>query len=158
MYHKILVPYEVSPASERSLEHGVLLAKSVKASLVILHVIPEMPIPASARPSEISFQNPDIEQVHIAEKMVGIYEMLTKTAKVELDQKKEMLSWQGITIKTEVLQGHVVNKIIDYSQKEGVDLIVISNINSKISTGSNLLGSVSRSICERAVCPVLIVR
>jgi len=90
--------------------------------------------------------------------MTGIYELLTKTAKLELEQKKKEFSSQGITIRTEVLQGHVVNEIIDYSKREGIDLVVISNTNSKLSTGSNPMGSVSRSVCERSTCPVLIVR
>jgi nucleotide-binding universal stress UspA family protein len=157
MYHKILVPYDVSSASERSVDHAVSLAKSIKASLIILHVIPQLPIPAWAKKPE-NFQDPDLSEVHIAEKMTGIYELLIKTAKLELDQKKKEFSSQGITIRTEVLQGHVVDEIIDYSKREGIDLIVISNTNSRLSTGSNPMGSVSRSVCERSACPVLIVR
>ncbi len=45
MYKKILVPYDGSKPSERALKHAVNIAKIFDAKIILLHVIPEIPMP-----------------------------------------------------------------------------------------------------------------
>jgi nucleotide-binding universal stress UspA family protein len=58
-----------------------------------------------------------------------------------------------------VLYGKPADKILEYAQKERIDLIVIDNIGagSKLSKVILTLGSVSRTVSEKASCPVMIV-
>lgn len=156
MYGKILVPYDSSFASDKALEHAVQLARSVGSQLIILHVIPE--IPMSKINLEIRPANPDLEDVYLAEKLVSVYDVMTKAAAADLEAKKKEYRPSGVTISIAVMVGHVVDTIINFAKKEEAGLIVISNIGSGGSTGRGILGSVSRSVAERASCPVLIVR
>ena len=66
----------------------------------------------------------------------------------------------GILVQTKVIsdaKGSVVDNIIKYAEEEKVDLIVIGNIGLGGIDKSKTLGSVSRSLAEKATCPILIV-
>ena len=51
----------------------------------------------------------------------------------------------------------ISEKIVEFAEKENVDLIVIGNIGLSGLSKVKALGSVSRSVSESASCPVLIV-
>ena len=150
------MPYDSSHAANLALDHAVHLAKSLGSQLIILHVIPEI------RRSRIKLDShesdPDLEEIYIAEKLVSVYETMTKVASIELEARRKEYGHEGVTIRTEVKVGHVVDSIVDFAKKEKVGLIVISNIGSGAGTSRSPLGSVSRSVAERAFCPVLVVR
>jgi nucleotide-binding universal stress UspA family protein len=48
-------------------------------------------------------------------------------------------------------------KIVEFANNEKVDLIVIGNVGLSGLSKVKALGSISRSVSERASCPVLIV-
>jgi nucleotide-binding universal stress UspA family protein len=50
-----------------------------------------------------------------------------------------------------------VDNIIKYAEEEKVDLIVIGNIGLGGISKVKALGSVSRNLAEKTVCPILIV-
>jgi nucleotide-binding universal stress UspA family protein len=54
-------------------------------------------------------------------------------------------------------KGSIVDNIIKYAEEEKVDLIVIGNIGLGGFSKFKALGSVSRSLTEKAICPILIV-
>lgn len=161
MYRKILVPYDSSIASDKALEHAVKLAESVSGQVIVVHVIPEIPLPKrnplNSRPTD-----PGLEDVLLAEKMVSVYEVITKSSQRELDLKCSEFRGSGVPIRAHVLVGHVIDQIVNFAKKELVDLVVLSNVGSSSSAASSapvpVFGSVSRSIAERALCPILIVR
>jgi len=75
-----------------------------------------------------------------------------------LEKKKEDIKKiSGLEIETRLLIGHISNTIIDFAAKENIDLIVIGNVGRSGISKLKTLGSVSRSISERALCPVMIV-
>ena len=63
----------------------------------------------------------------------------------------------NIKIETMLLNGYPSEKIVEFAEKENVDLIVIGNIGLSGLSKVKALGSVSRSVSESASCPVLIV-
>jgi nucleotide-binding universal stress UspA family protein len=63
----------------------------------------------------------------------------------------------GLEIRTKLLTGHISNTIIDFAAKEKVDLIVIGNVGRSGISKIKTLGSVSRSVSEKAPCPVMII-
>ena len=61
------------------------------------------------------------------------------------------------TVRVEILYGSPAEKIIEFAHKEKVDVIVMGNIGLSGFSKLKTLGSVSRSVSERAEIPVMIV-
>jgi nucleotide-binding universal stress UspA family protein len=75
-------------------------------------------------------------------------------------KKKYESNINNATIRAEVIIGHglsISNTIIEFADKEKIDLIVTGNIGLSGISKVKALGSVSRAIAERSVCPVLVV-
>jgi nucleotide-binding universal stress UspA family protein len=72
-------------------------------------------------------------------------------------KKEEIKKMVGLEIKTKLLTWHISNTIIDFAAKEKVDLIVIGNVGPSGISKIKTLGSVSRSVSEKAPCPVMII-
>lgn len=157
MYRKILVPYDDSEPSNKALDHAVNIAKmSGQSEVILLYVIAEYPryhfIERPARSIKTG------EKTTISQYLKEIYELMGESANDVLDSKKEEIKKKaGLDIRTMILTGKISDTILDFAAKEKVDLIIIGNIGrtgiSKIKT----LGSVSRSVSERAPCLVMII-
>jgi nucleotide-binding universal stress UspA family protein len=156
VYGKILVPYDSSTASLMALEHAMKLAQVIGSHVIILHVIPEIPKsqknPAMRPPRELQ------EELALSERIRSVYNTMIDIATLELEAKRKEYRTTGIGITIAVRVGHVVDSIVEFAKKEGVELVVISNVGSGVTSNKGMLGSVSRSVAERASCPVLIVR
>jgi nucleotide-binding universal stress UspA family protein len=79
-----------------------------------------------------------------------------------LSEKKkcESIVSNNAVIKVQVVIGSglsVSDVIIDFAKKEKVDLIVLGNVGLSGVSKVKVLGSVSRAIIEKSVCPVLVV-
>ena len=75
-----------------------------------------------------------------------------------LTKKKKQYESQGISIIIKVIVGgSPSDKILELAEDEKVDLIVVGNVGLSGISRVKTLGSVSRSISERAKCPVMIV-
>jgi nucleotide-binding universal stress UspA family protein len=83
---------------------------------------------------------------------------MEESANDVLDKKKEDIKkTTGLEIGTKLLTGHISNSIIDFAAKEKDDLIVIGHVGRSGMSKIRSLGSVSRSVSERAPCPVMII-
>ena len=73
--------------------------------------------------------------------------------------KKRDKAASDLSIKTAVEHGKPADKILEYASKEGMDLIIIGNVGAgtKLSKIIKNIGSVSRTVSEKATCPVMIV-
>ena len=157
MYRKILVPYDDSEPSNKALDHAVNIAKmSGQSEVILLYVIAEYPgyhfIERPARSIKTG------EKTTLSQYLKEVYELMEESANDVLDSKKEEIKKKaGFDIRTRILTGEISDTIIDFAAKQKVDLIIIGNIGrtgiSKIKT----LGSVSRSVSERAPSPVMII-
>ena len=74
-----------------------------------------------------------------------------------LEERKHRYALHEVIIEIKLLVGNPSEKIIDFANQEKVDLIVIGNVGLSGISKVRALGSVSRSVSERASCPVLIV-
>jgi nucleotide-binding universal stress UspA family protein len=87
-----------------------------------------------------------------------VYELMEESANDVLDKKKEEIKkTAGLEIRTKLLKGHISNAIIDFAAKEMADLIVIGNVGRSGISKISMLGSVSRSVGERAPSLVMII-
>ncbi len=169
MYKKILVPVDGSEPSNFALEHAINLAKqckennntsfSSKINVIILYVIPEMP--TSIGFLEGPMRSPKTgELVSFSDYVNEMYVLMKLNSEKKLTSLKNKYDYLGIPIQTKVIadaKGSVVDNIIKYADKEKVDLIVIGNIGLGGLSKVKALGSVSRNLAEKAMCPVLIV-
>lgn len=157
MYKKILVPYDDSGPSNKTLDHAVNIAKvSGESEVILLYVIAEYPtyhfIERPARSIKTG------EKITLSQYLKEVYELMEESANNVLNKKKEEIrKTAGLEIKTKLLTGHISNVIIDFAAKEKVDLIVIGNVGRSGISKIRMLGSVSRSVSERAPCPVMII-
>lgn len=73
-------------------------------------------------------------------------------------KKAEIKKRSDVDIITRVLAAdHVSDTIIKVAEKEKIDLIVIGNVGRSGMSKIRVLGSVSRSVSERAPCAVMII-
>jgi nucleotide-binding universal stress UspA family protein len=151
-FDKIMVAIDGSKESMHAANCAIGVAKRYNATLVVLTVLPQ----ELRYDYEIDQVDPEIPMTPVR----GVVEL----SRMEIEDKwftgiKKNALVSNVRIETEVvMEGKsVVSDIIDYSEKQGIDLIVIG---TKGKTGLKrlLLGSVSQGVLAYAHCPVLLVR
>jgi nucleotide-binding universal stress UspA family protein len=158
MYSKILVPYDISMPADKALEHAVSLAKAVnngKVEVILLHVIAELPLYPLVKMNEFSSAPRTASLIKHIEK---VHDEASDFLAQMIEKKKKRYVSTGINIRSVVLKGIPVEKILEYAEKEKVDLIILGNVGWGEITKSKTLGSVARGVVERAHCSVTIVR
>jgi nucleotide-binding universal stress UspA family protein len=151
-FDKIMVAIDGSKESVHAANCAIGVAKRYNATLVVLTVLPQQ----LRYDYEIDRVDPEIPMTPVR----GVVEL----SRMEIEDKwftviKKHALVSNVRIETEVvMEGKsVVSDIIEYSEKQGIDLIVIG---TKGKTGLRrlLLGSVSQGVLAYAHCPVLLVR
>lgn len=161
----ILVPYDSSNFSENALEYAVYLAKAIflgdpkkrRIKIVILHVIQEIPFTKTLL--ERMKIKRDNENLSLNEHVNSIYQETETIMQKDMDEKKKTYkSIDGINLETLILYGDPANKIIDYSNNNRVDLLIMGSNGLQGLAKIKGLGSVSRKVSERISCPITIIR
>lgn len=159
VYKKILVPYDFSMPADKALEHAVKLAKVLnsgsKTEVILLHVVADLPLYPLIGIKESS-EAPRL--VPLVEHIDKVHDEAIKYIAQMIEKKKMKYVSSEITFRTDVLKGIPVDKILEYAEKEKVDLIVLGNVGWGEISKSKTLGSVARDVVERAHNPVTIVR
>ncbi|MUV57318.1 universal stress protein [Halogeometricum sp. CBA1124] len=142
MYHDILIPTDGSAASTTALEQGVEIASGTGATVHLLHVV-------------------DVETEMAASGVGDIADDLTKTldeeAREALNQAEKMADEAGVSAERVILEGFPEDAIQEYSDENGIDLIVIGE--SEDSTLSErLFGSTTEDVVQSATVSVLVAR
>lgn len=139
MYETILVPTDGSTEAEKGARHGVDLAASLGATLHALYVVEEGGNPWESEPME--------DQLDRA-KAYG--EEIT-------DEVGDLARAAGVEFVGAIKVGPDVHeKILEYAEEEGVDLVVMgSGYHGQIG---GLLGSTADKVLRSAEIPVLTVR
>ena len=156
-FEKILVPYDGSQFADKALENAIGIAKmsGSNTQIFLLHVTPNIPIPLTfERPVYSAKTGKSIPLTQYIQEL--IVEMEENASKM-LEEERQKYAHHNIKIETILLNGYPSEKIVEFAEKENVDLIVIGNIGLSGLSKVKALGSVSRSVSESASCPVLIV-
>jgi nucleotide-binding universal stress UspA family protein len=158
VYRKILVPYDISKPADKALEHALRLAGTSpdETEVIVLHIIPEIPIYSvvehairSRKDSKLSAFQEHAQYVYSA--------MKNEVIRI-LDEKEREYEQGGLKIfKTEVVQGRPVERILEYAESKGIELIIMGGTGLSGVAKLATLGSVSRGVLERSKCPVMIV-
>ncbi|MBT2285301.1 universal stress protein [Paenibacillus polymyxa] len=106
-----------------------------------------------------------IDAVHVVEFSKSKTEILHAQSQEELELKRreqlqpvEKLLTQGkIMCRLEIIHGEAASAIIEYADKENVDLIILGSRGLNV-VQEMVLGSVSHKVLKLAPCPVVIVK
>ena len=139
----ILVPTDFSDGFIHTLNYAVEIAKSLESSLHIIHVI-----------EPIVFSSDNIMTKY------GINELpneLEIYAKKDLEKIAMTLKEKDVTFTTKVLHGKAYEEILNYTDKNHIDMICIST-HGQGNLENLLFGSTTEKVLRKANCPVLAVR
>ncbi len=162
---KILVPFDNSKYSEKCLTYAVNLAKVVflgnrdrpTVNILLLHVIQDLPITKSLLDKPV--RSKEGKATSLSQHALAIYnEMEDSIKKVIKEKIIKFESTEGVKIEYSILYGNPANEIVDYAAKNKVDLLIIGSNGLQGLAKIKGLGSVSRKVSERVLCPITIIR
>ncbi|KTG09589.1 hypothetical protein AUR64_13025 [Haloprofundus marisrubri] len=142
MYDTILVPTDGSEAATQALDHALLLAAAMDASVHALHVV-------NAEPDETAgaTDNRDAEEV---------VDTLRRFGERTLDAVSDRSESETTSVETALRTGVPHDEILAYADEQGVDLVVMGT-QGRSGLQRYLLGSVAERVVRLANCPVMAV-
>jgi len=146
MYGKILVPLDGSKRAERILPHVEELARLYGAEVVFLQVIVWPPVVSGYVVSP--FDEGECRKESLKQK---------KDAESYLASWESNLREKGISARTLLGYGPVVEAILDTAKHEGADLIALAS-HGRSGLSRVFYGSVAAGILHRADRPLLLIR
>ncbi|MBN2564167.1 MAG: universal stress protein [Candidatus Eisenbacteria bacterium] len=139
MFRKILVAVDGSTNSDRALEAAAELARLEESGLTVCH----------------AFSIPERYRADLADELE---ESLMADADAMLTHAVGLASKAGVEADRKLLKkSPAAEAIVAFAAELGADLIV-AGVRGKTADQARPLGSVSRSIAERAGCSVLLIR
>lgn len=145
MYEKILVPLDGSDFAEKALDHAIKLADAFDSELFLVQVV-MTPI-AVAVPYDISYQyNEEFRESAMNE----AYRYLNGISSRLYDNF-------GARLHTKVIEGNVVESLLDYSEFQNIDLIVMAT-HGRSGFSRWVFGSVAESMLRASDCPIFLIR
>ena len=145
MYDKILVPLDGSPTSERGFEEAVALARVMKSSLVLVHVIDTMPVAIDMAPP-VTWQD--------------VIDSVRKQGQGLLDRASKTAAAHGVASEVRLIEGRaerVADTLVSEARKGHCDLVVMGT-HGRRGFSHALLGSDAERVVRQCPIPVLLVR
>lgn len=147
-FSKILVPIDGSKNADKALSKALSIAEKFGSKLILIHVISDFIPDFSTTPEGFQIPNTDVIKIRTA-----VREQAETMMNERLDQvQKKKLSCEYI-----IEVGDVGSEIIEYAEKNNVELVVIG-ARGLGKFKQLLLGSVSNRVATNSHCPVLIVK
>ena len=146
-FKNILVPVDGSEFSIRALEYAVQIVKRFNSKLIALHIVP------SSIRYDFFMSKKDYE---INSPFNQVLQFAYMEAQKWFEEVREKID---VEFKTDVViaEESIVKEIIEYSERENIDLIVIGT-RGRTGVKKLLLGSTASGVVTYAHCPVLVVR
>jgi nucleotide-binding universal stress UspA family protein len=143
MYKQILLTVDGSELAEQALEHAVAMATCFNAELYLLRVVVPFgllaPVPVESSTSEHYRRN-----------------MLNEAHAYLNDLQERLKETLGNRIHTQVIEGIVVDSILEYADFRGIDLIVMAT-HGRGGLGRWVFGSVAERVLHAAKVPIFLV-
>lgn len=160
---KILVPCDGSRPSANALMKAVELfappedVAIKQTEIILLYVVPYIEVPLPLDESGMMVAESAKTRGYVQKMYSYLREQALDTLQNLANKLVNTKYKDRFTVRIEVLYGYPAEKIIDFAHKEKVDVIVMGNIGFSGFSKLKALGSVSRSVSERAKVPVMIV-
>jgi len=146
MYQKIMVPLDGSALAECVLPHVESIAKGCGASSVVfVRVVEPIYLPTG---SDFAFSDKELQQMR-SEQIAAAQEYLKKWV--------DRLKYNSTNFQSEVIEGRPADSLVEYAEKNNVDLIVIAT-HGRSGVSRWVWGSVADRILRSACVPVLMIR
>ena len=145
-FAKILLPLDGTETANFAVSAAVELAQQLKAELVLLRVVPDLPY-------EVKVRN----MVQVIEMNSSKQLELVDEATSWLQRMVDDLNLHKVRAKALVDVGDPGERIVANSVKEETDLIVMST-HGRRGVPRLLYGSVAAKVLADAACPVMLVR
>lgn len=146
-YRNILVPYDDSKFSQKALDIAKTFAKHFGTAL---HIVTVVDMSSVTSPGMIrSKDKKTIEQIKTS---------IKQSAKTIIQQKEDECATEKIKTIGLVLEGSTTNELLKLIKKNDIDLVIIGSRGLSGLSKIMALGSISRTISEISVCPVMVIR
>jgi len=139
MFKRILIPVDLAAVHEPAVRMAAKLAQTNNGSITLLHVV-EL-IPGLPQEEERLF-----------------YQRLEKQAQVHLAKLAKIAAESKASCSAEVVVGHPLKEIVEYAEKNAMDLIVLTSHRVKLENPVIGWGTLSYKIGILSQCPVLLVK
>lgn len=164
MYENILFPTDGSEAADAALDHAVDHARQYDATLHVLFVAQDDFGPSGL----VHEEHDDVEQSdmvgdHGDTQSSGMTNEVPAQVGAIAEQGEAVVSevaeevGDDVSVETAVLSGAPYERILDYADQEGADMVVMGT-HGRTGVDRYLLGSVTEKIVRTADIPVLTVR
>ncbi len=137
---RVLVPYDFSDYSELALKYALSFAQEYQAELHLLHVLP----PHTVNEPEIAWYPKQGESAY-------------HNAALRLQRAVPSEAHLWCKIKHAVSEGHPYREVLNYAEKNAIDLISIGAHGAGFGMRA-LFGSNVDRVLRQAPCPVLVAR
>jgi nucleotide-binding universal stress UspA family protein len=138
---KVLVPTDFSEISAQAFPYAEEIAKQFAAEIHLVHVLEKDPPIPLIRTFDMTTES--------------VIKKLEDDTRNLLNQFKSKFS-NDVNVKEVLLKGNDFEEIVDYSNKNGIDLIVIAT-HGRTGLLHTLLGSVAEKVIRYSKVPVLVI-
>jgi nucleotide-binding universal stress UspA family protein len=145
IFTKIMVATDGSELAKKAVDTAIKFAQVNKATLYAVHVVARGEIKVTQNePSDIEWKKEMKEQLQVQGKEATHYvETAGRIA--------------NIAVEPVVLEGNPASEIVNFAEKNGVELIVVGTL-GKSGIQRFLMGSVAENVVRHSNVPVLVVR
>ncbi len=139
MFHKIVIPLDLTDKHHKALATAVELAGTSGAEVALVHVIeliPGMPV----------------------EEEKDFYDRLEQAAREHLERWARLPAERKVAVRREVFFGNRAVEVLRFARDSGADLVILTAPAVEPSQPAAALGSLSYKIGVFSPCPVLLVK
>jgi nucleotide-binding universal stress UspA family protein len=142
-YRNIVIATDGSENTRKAISYGIEIAKLSGATVHALYVVDTSSFSSIPMSTEGGWE--------------AMYEVLKTEGKKAVSAVKREGEASGIDVREVVLEGHPINEIIEFAEKNKADLIVMGTL-GKTGLDRFLLGSVAEKVVRGSKVPVMVVR
>lgn len=143
---RICVPTDFSDVSEHAIKYGAALARQHQAQLHLIHVLQDI---------HEKFDHPDFSKESTT--VQQFLKSLEQGATEYLARLAANKAWSDLHVERVYLRGNPADAIVDYAQRNKIDLMVIGT-QGRTGLKQMVLGSVAEKVVRLCPCPVLTVK
>ena len=152
MYKEILVPLDGSEISASSLSTARQLAEALGSRIHLLQVSSQTEEFAVMRGAEFGAMGSDYSQQVLDEVLNSQRDRIQRY----LDEVGDALTSGGLEVVKATEDGQAADKIVDYAEAAGIDLIIMST-HGRGGVRRFLVGSVTDKVVRSTHLPVLVI-
>lgn len=140
LFQRVVVAVDGSESSWQAFKVAVKLAKQMEAQVWLVSVEERLPHYAAT-----------------VGEMQEEKEAASRYFQFVHERAKGIASSEGISITTDLVAGHVAQRIVEYTRQKNADLLVIGH-SGHSGVWETFLGTTAEKVSRHAPCSVLIVR